>query len=332
MRRIIFSLWFAVALSTEAAEQLFADIGDLHLTSGDVIENCRVGYRTYGNLNADKSNVLIFPTWFTGRTESLEEAALVGPGRLADSEKYFVITFDALGNGVSTSPSNYGNFPRISTYDMVRSQYKVLTEHLDINHVAVVMGISMGGMQTFSWLARYPGFMDKAVPIDGSPQMTSFDLLQWQTHKDLIRTLQAAEFDDQEILSLVNRVSLLSLFTPEYFVERVSREDLPGFIEQSAREYEGMTADDYVSQLEAMIDHDLLGPDERSAKEYIDSIDTEVLIIGVPSDHMVNQQPAKELAPKIGAEYFEVESECGHVGSSCEGASVLRRVASFLAE
>ena len=332
MRTVIIALAVGIAMPVAAAEQLFADIGDLHLTSGDVIEHCRVGYRTYGELNADKSNVLIFPTWFTGRTEMLEETALVGSGRLADSDKYFVITFDALGNGVSTSPSNVEDFPRISTLDMVRSQYKVLTEHLGIDHVAVVMGISMGGMQTFSWLARYPGFMDKAVPIDGSPQMTSFDLLQWQTHRELIRTLQAAEFDDREILSLINRVSLLSLFTPEYFVERVSRENLPGFIEQSVREYEGMTADDYVSQLDAMIDHDLLGPDDRSARDFIDKVSADVLIIGVPSDHMVNQQPAKELAPKIGAEYFEIESNCGHVGSSCEGASVLRRVASFLAE
>jgi len=57
-------------------------------------------------------------------------------------------------------------------------QHILLTRHLGIEHARVVMGISMGGMQTFQWMGQYPEFMDKAIPIDGSPRMTSYDLLQ----------------------------------------------------------------------------------------------------------------------------------------------------------
>ncbi|MGY8794257.1 MAG: alpha/beta fold hydrolase, partial [Woeseiales bacterium] len=74
MNSRIFVLWIALLLSaTSMAEQQYINIGDLEMASGEVLENCSVGYRTYGELNADKSNVLVFPTWFTGTTEILEE-------------------------------------------------------------------------------------------------------------------------------------------------------------------------------------------------------------------------------------------------------------------
>ena len=82
----------------------FASLGDFKLTSGDVIRDCRVGYRTYGHLNAEKSNAILFPTWASGTSEQLKDQT--APGKLADSSKYFVVLVDALANGVSSSPSN----------------------------------------------------------------------------------------------------------------------------------------------------------------------------------------------------------------------------------
>src|SRR6185295_12952172 len=86
-----------------AQELQFAPLGDLRLESGDVIKDCRIGYRTFGQLDAAKSNAVLFPTWFTGTTKELIDQ--VGPGKLVDSSKYFVITVDSLGDGVTCSPS-----------------------------------------------------------------------------------------------------------------------------------------------------------------------------------------------------------------------------------
>lgn len=311
-----------------AAERQFADIRNLETSSGVAIDACRVGYTISGTLNEDRSNVIVFPTWFTGSAESLEAYGLIGPGKLADTDHYYVIAIDALGNGVSCSPSNTAGLPRLSTADMVNSQYRLLTEELGIGHAHAVIGISMGGMQTFRWLTMYPDFMDKAVPIDGSPRMTTFDLVQWQTHRDIIRAMQSSGHANGDIMDLMARVNLLTLYTPDYFVERVDREELPGMIENSEQGYASLAADDYVAQLEAMIDHDVLDGEGNPATAFT----AEVLVVGVPSDHMVNPVPARRLANRIGADYYEVESNCGHIGTTCEAEAVAKRVNEFLAQ
>ena len=318
-------VWLALLVVTANAEQRYATIDELHLSSGEVLHGCNVGYRINGKLNDDSSNIIVFPTWFTGTSATLEQGGLIGPGNLADTNRYYVIAFDALGNGVSCSPSNTDEFPTITTEDMVRSQHMVLTEHLGIDHVHAVMGISMGGMQTFRWLAMYPDFMDKAVPIDGSPRMTSYDLLQWQAHKDVIRNLQSGDIDEAEIKKIISRLNLLTLYTPDYFVESVKVEDLPAFLQQSD-EATNTAPDDYVAQLEAMMSHDVLAPDGS----LVSDVSAEVLVVGVPSDHMVNATPGKRVAEKIGAAYLEVDSNCGHMGTTCEAELVETKVNQFL--
>src|SRR5216683_2869669 len=92
------------APSTPAQEQKFADLGDFKLVNGEVIRDCKIGYRTFGKMNADKSNVVVFPTWAGGTTEEL--TADVGPKGMINDADYFVILLDAFSNGVSSSPSN----------------------------------------------------------------------------------------------------------------------------------------------------------------------------------------------------------------------------------
>jgi len=101
MKRLIFVLCGLVflqlfAIAALAQEQQFASIGDLKLQNGGVIRNCRIGYRTFGKLNSNKSNVVVFPTWAGGTTEQLQSS--IGPGRLVDSTTYFVVAI-ALSNG-----------------------------------------------------------------------------------------------------------------------------------------------------------------------------------------------------------------------------------------
>jgi homoserine O-acetyltransferase len=333
---VVFCLIGTQALADMAEPpQQFAEIGDLQLVSGEVLQGCRIGYRTAGTLNADKSNVIVFPTWFTGTSGDLLKWEKIGPGRLADSDRYYVIAIDALGNGVSTSPSNSkrqpaADFPAIAIDDMVNAAHALLTRHLGFEHVHAVMGISMGGMQTFQWTWQFPGYMDKAVPIDGSPRPTSYDLLQWQTHEAAIEIMREAGVSNARIMDFLASLNLLTLWTPDYFVENVTSEALPQFRSESSDGYAQRDANDYLAQLRAMLALDVFADGAAAGRPYAESIQADVLVVGVPSDHMVNPAPGKALANAVGARYAEIDSNCGHIGTGCEEWTVTALVNAFL--
>lgn len=153
-------------------------IGDFKLESGEVIKDFSISYVTHGTLNAAKSNAILMVTAISGNHHRLD--FLIGPGKALDPTKYFIVATDAIGNGLTTSPSNSATqgrmqFPRFLIRDMVNSQHRLLTEHLGISHVAAVIGPSMGGMQTLQWGVSYPDFMDSLValvPLARTPAWT----------------------------------------------------------------------------------------------------------------------------------------------------------------
>jgi homoserine O-acetyltransferase len=143
-------------------------IGDLRLESGETIKDFAISYVTHGTLNAQKSNAILMVTAISGNHHRLD--FLIGPGRALDTDRYFVVATDAIGNGLTTSPSNSRaqprmSFPRFLIRDMVTSQHKLMTEHLGIKRVVAVVGPSMGGMQALQWGVSHPDFMDSLVAL-----------------------------------------------------------------------------------------------------------------------------------------------------------------------
>ena len=96
---------------------------------------------------------------------------LFGSGQLLDATKYFIILPDGIGHGKSSKPSDglHAKFPRYTYDDMIKAQYEVLTKKLGVNHLRLVMGTSMGGMQTWVWAEMYPDFMDALMPLASNP-------------------------------------------------------------------------------------------------------------------------------------------------------------------
>jgi len=147
-------------------------LGDVELLSGEALLNAQLSYKTYGNLNTGKNNVVVLPTFYTGSHTRNE--GFFGAGRAIDPNKHFIVSINLFGNGISSSPSNTPapqdgpRFPKISLWDNIACQYKLLTEALGVERIALVAGWSMAGCQAYQWAAQYPDFVDAILPFCAS--------------------------------------------------------------------------------------------------------------------------------------------------------------------
>jgi homoserine O-acetyltransferase len=329
----------AQAPSTEGAQQ-FADLGDFKLQSGGVIQDFRLGYRTLGKLNAKRSNAILWPTWLGGKSEDLLK--FLGPGNVVDTTNYFVILVDAIGNGISSSPANSKKqplmkFPKFGIRDMVESEHRLTTQVLHLSHLRAVMGISMGGMQTFEWVGAYPDFMDLAIPMAGSPQSTSYDKLLWTSQIDAIELDAAWNGGNPRGpltrgLAISEEIGQMNLTSPEYHVAHTAPKDFDRYMADLKKNAagDGGVACDYIRQREAIIALDLPSELGASLADAAKKVRARLLVIVSLQDHMVNPIPAQEFAATIGAPVITLDSPCGHISLDC--ISVGPTVAKFLAD
>jgi homoserine O-acetyltransferase/O-succinyltransferase len=320
----------ALQIVAFAQEQQFANLGDFKLQNGGVIRNCRIGYRTFGTLNSDKSNVVVFPTWAGGTTEQLKSS--IGPGRLIDSTSYYVVAIDALSNGVSSSPSNSRlqprmRFPEFSLHDTVATQHELLTRVFNIHHVKAVVGISMGGMQAFQWLVSYPEFMEKAIPIVGSPRLAPYDLMLWQAQIDALmrdRDWKGGNYSVNPSRALDFAFGELLLTTPTDYNRRKTREQVFADLEKARSDAKRFDANDKIRQVQAMMKLDI------SLESAAKTVKAKVLVVVAKYDHVVTPGPATEFAKLLGAEFLDLDGDCGHLATSCESRRLNDAVANFL--
>jgi homoserine O-acetyltransferase len=325
-----------VSLAVAEGQQQFANLGTCKVESGETIQDCKIGYRTWGTLNGQKSNVVVILTWFTGNTEML--SGLLGANNYVDTSKFYVVAIDALANGVSISPSNSEaqprlKFPRITMADMVESQHRVLTESLGLKHVHAVIGGSMGGMQSFQWSVQYPDFMDLVIPWVGSTRLTPQDLMLWRGEKNAV--LDSKIFDDGNykagaVIPEVADMHFLELTSPSHINSDMK---LDGFEAEAQKVEADETFDpsNRVRQLEAMMSLDLsrkFGGDMEAAAR---SVKSRMLIIVAKHDHMVNPQPALDFAKILKIEPIVLQSDCGHLAPGCEANIVIPAVQKALA-
>ena len=319
------------SVSWTQSVQKFAEIGDLNLVNGEVITGCKIGYRTSGKMNDDKSNVIICPTWFNGTSDGI--ANLIEKINFIDTTKYFIISIDALGNGISTSSSTYGNaYPQITIRDMVNSQYKLLTGHFGLNHIYAAVGGSMGSMQVLEWAVAYPDFIDKIVAYGATPKMTSYDLLWMNTHLEIIETLKKRGVSEREIKKISNMMIAMVARTPAYVVDNIKLEDFPEYLSSFDKEPSNIfTIDDFIIQLKAMMMHDI-SRDYESLVELAEIIKSDLFIIVSETDMMVNPTEALKLAEILGCKKLVLNNNCGHLAPSCEIERVKEEIDQFLSE
>ncbi|MGI9047835.1 MAG: alpha/beta fold hydrolase [Rubrobacteraceae bacterium] len=148
------------------------ELGDFVLHQRATLRGAKLAYKTYGVLNEDRSNVVVYPTRFGGRHTDNEW--LIGEGMALDPAQYFVVVPNMLGNGLSSSPSNTpppydrARFPRVSVQDNIAAQHRLVTGRFGVEKIALVVGYSMGAQQSFQWAASHPEMVERILPFCGS--------------------------------------------------------------------------------------------------------------------------------------------------------------------
>jgi homoserine O-acetyltransferase len=200
-------------------------IQNFHFRSGEMLPELKIHYRTIGTLKTDASGVaqnavLIGHGTGGAGTQFLSPQfanALFGPGQLLDATKYYIILADGIGHGKSSKPSDglHAKFPHYTYDDMVAAQYELLTKKLGVNHLRLVMGTSMGGMQTWVWGETYPDFMDALMPLASLPVEIAGRNRVWRRMAmDAIRDdpdWQGGEYKTQPMRALITAEDLLLL-------------------------------------------------------------------------------------------------------------------------
>lgn len=312
-------------------KQLFAEFDRFELVNGKLLKPCRIGYRIWGNALPDGSNVVVIPTWFVGTSGDM--SILIGENSLMDTTRFSIIAIDALGNGISSSPSNvedHKRFPEITIRDMVNTQYRLLNEVLGFEAIYAVVGESMGGMQAFEWALAYPNFVQRIVSITGSPRPTSYDIGLWET--EILILPNFINCDYKEAAEAFAGISLLALTTMTFQNRETHRDSVTIFIKKFAKEIAltAASAHDIISQLRAMISHDISHAFDHDMFAAAASITTPVLVIVSESDRMVIPAPAIEFARLLNSEPIILKNDCGHMVQWCDWGNVTSAVRKFL--
>ena len=259
----------AIAQTLQAPTQLYNE-GDLKLESGEAIKDFSIAYVTFGALNAKKSNAILMVTALGGNHHRLD--FMIGPGKALDPEKYFIICTDAIGNGLTTSPSNSKlqprmQFPHFDIRDMIESQYRLLKEKLGIDHLVAVIGPSMGGMQTLQWGVSHPDYMDALVAIVPLAKTPAWGVAVVEASRKAIMEDPAwkdGNYDappEKGVRLWRDIVNLLAARTPEMYAAQFKNplDVLPWLTEQENAMMKAFDANNWIYQGWAYERHDVGG-------------------------------------------------------------------------
>ncbi|TXL80343.1 alpha/beta fold hydrolase [Vineibacter terrae] len=143
------------------------DLGDMTMLSGATLPGAFLSYKTHGTLAPRRDNVVLYPTSYGAQHPDLEW--LIGPDGVLDPARWFIVQPDMFGNGLSASPSNTPAYPdRVTTWDNVQAQRRLLRDQLGIERLACVYGWSMGAQQAYHWAAIFPEAVERIVVNCGS--------------------------------------------------------------------------------------------------------------------------------------------------------------------
>jgi homoserine O-acetyltransferase len=308
------------------------DLGDFELQSGVVLPSAKLAYKTYGELNASRDNVVLLPTFYTG--SHMRNEGFFGAGRAIDPARHFIVSVNLFGNGISSSPSNTpapfnaASFPDITLYDNIRAQYQLLTKALDVNQIGLVTGWSMAGCQAFQWGAQYPDFVRAILPFCASAKTSEHNIVFLEGVK---AALQAdAVYADGNYtsppvkgLKAFGRVYAGWAFSQSFFREQMYRrkgfDSAEALLQDWEQDHLDWDANDLLCKLRTWQQADISANEQyrHDFKAALNAIKAETIVIVCDNDLYFRPEDNQiEIEHIIGGELRIYESPWGHCVAS----------------
>lgn len=308
------------------------------LETGSVLPGITVAYNTYGALNSTKDNVIWVMHGLTANSD-VEDwwPGTVGKGLFLDPDKYFIVCANVLGSCYGTTgPSSinpetgkpwWGEFPKVTIRDMVKA-HQLLADHLGIERIHELIGVSLGGFQAIEWAVTNPDIADNvmfcATDASCSPWLAAFNKSMYMAIKNDPSWGTPDKDAARQGLSTARSIALMSYRGPfAYNESQKNKEEYedPFFHRvQTYQEYQGeklcrrMDSYTYCRICESSDSHNV-GRGRGGIKEALSKIKANPLVIGISSDILFPPQSQKELAEKIPNARFEMmHSDFAHDG------------------
>jgi len=288
--------------------------------SGEVIKELEMEYTTLGNAIRDeegriKNGLLFLHGWSGDYTSFRRFMDLTEPGQAFDKDRFYLISTTALGSPGSSAPSTSisGNdFPKYTIEDMVNAQYRLLKEHMNVDHLLGVIGTSMGGFQALQWGISYSDFMDFIIPIVTSSAVLGRNLAIFALMNSIIEEhplYKEGKYLDNPAVKNAFELQFLFVFGASYYNKAFPKRDiLLQSLEEQGAEGLKMDARDVIWRNNAAISFD--------SRDKLSKIRAKAIIIGIEGDEFfppeIDTIPLSESISN--SELFIFKSDLGHLG------------------
>jgi homoserine O-acetyltransferase/O-succinyltransferase len=309
-----------LSLAAAGQEPKLYTIAKFVFENGGILENMRVAYDTYGELNAARDNAILITHGASQGRNGYK--IFIGPAKAFDTSKYFIITVDAIGGGASSKPADGmgAAFPAYTIRDMVKAQHELLTQGLGLRSLLAVGGPSMGSFQALEWGINYPDFAKGLLAIVPSARS---DRQVHAIFDAVINTIKldpkwnGGNYTDNPVDGIVTAGMI-------YFPWLYSDEQLNTLVdsdqfEKAQRAFgtgwaKVWDARSLIYRYQATRNHDVAQPFAGNLQQALNSIKAKTLIMPGMTDRTIPSYMAREIYRGVkNSVYVEIPSFLGHL-------------------
>ena len=329
----------AVTAPAAADSQIFS-LFDFQFEDGTVMPELRLAYDTQGTLSPGRDNAIVLLHDALGDRHEFD--AMIGPGKLFDTDRYFIITADALGGGESSSPAEGSgqDFPRYTVRDMMAAEYALVSRGLGLAKLRAIVGLSMGAATGLEWAIQHPDMPRAVVLLAPSAKADA----NYQLIIDLMLSTVAFDPDwnggryERNPVEGLRHAGMLyypwSVSTA--YLDRITPAQIGQESDATAKHFAAWDANSLTLRFAACRGHDVATAFAGDETATLARATMPVLLLSSTSDRFIDPAAARHLRAKLPhASLLEIPSDLGHRGvaappGSQEGDLIDRTIRGFL--